>query len=70
MPRPCAAVLAAAAAAAAATAPRLAAAAAPPPIGPNEAVIFEDLFNGPGINMSVCECSTCGGAIPAQCRPT
>ncbi len=31
----------------------LAAAAAPPPIGPNEAVIFSDHFDGPGINMSI-----------------
>ena len=31
----------------------LAAAAAPPPIGPNEAVIFSDTFDGPGLNMSV-----------------
>jgi hypothetical protein len=31
----------------------LAAAAAPPPIGPNEAVIFSDHFDAPGINMSI-----------------
>ena len=36
-----------------AAAAAVALAAAPPPIGPNEAVIFADNFDGPGINMTV-----------------